>query len=83
MFDSEDHNLAALQDFLAAARQGKLAGGKASSGEAAAIKLARQVSRISAAMQSMDRGLQEGFCFALVAAAFPDTRGTVLQLLPN
>lgn len=76
-------DLDSIARFVEAAKMGKRAGGKASSGERAALLLARKAPAISALMQDIDSGLKDGFCALLMGLDWPDTRHHFLNKLPR
>ena len=73
--------LPGIEDFLKTVRAGQLARGKASTGEASALRLAQEIKELSWLMMDMDRNLQEGFISALLVAANPDSRSSMLRHL--
>ena len=71
--------LPGIEDFLKTARYGTRP--TASTGEASAARLAKEIKDLSWLMMDMDRNLQEGFISALLVAANPDSRSTLLRIL--
>lgn len=69
-----------MKRFLECARTGQHR--TASTGEVAAFQLARQVRSLADLLSDMDDGLKEEFLEVLRTAAFPDTRTSILKLLP-
>lgn len=70
-----------LLSFLALARQGKHPA--ASGGEHACYALARLSVQVSALMQDIDASNQEAFLLLLRGLAWPDSRESLLKLLPK